>query len=195
MRLFTKAIITTGLALMLSSQANAYAIDLLPDNASPGPSDTVTVDIQVTVGGGEGLTAASAAIDFMGASFVSGTEAAFNLVGGVPVLPIGVPGSDIQLINTTRVIGWEGTTLNPAAGPAVFSLGTATFHVNALPVSLTLDDSIGLPGGTNIGDENFESVAGSASYGNFTYPVPEPTTAGLMTLGLVGLAAAGRRRC
>jgi hypothetical protein len=44
-----------------------------------------------------------------------------------------------------------------------------------------------------IADGTFVDIAGISNLGTFTI-IPEPTTASLLGLGLLGLAAAGRRR-
>jgi len=55
---------------------------------------------------------------------------------------------------------------------------------------------MGLPGGTFIADGNYADITGTAgvSLGRFFVNIPEPTTAGLLGLGILALTAAGRRR-
>jgi hypothetical protein len=200
MRLLIKLLLTAGMVFALSSQANAFSVDLVQTGgpATPNPSDVISFNIEVTLLGGEATTLVDPAIGLIGASFVGGTEAAYNFVGGVLLTPIGSPNTDIGTINGgLAAAGWEGSTLTPggAPGPAVFVLGTAVFHVNSTTVALEFDapTALGVPFGTVIGDGAFMEIQNSVSYGNF-YSVPEPTTAGLMILGVVGLAVAGRRR-
>jgi hypothetical protein len=46
-----------------------------------------------------------------------------------------------------------------------------------------------------IGDGTFVDIAGVSNLGTFTVTaIPEPTTASLLGLGLLGLTVAGRRR-
>lgn len=194
MRRISKILLASGMALMLTSQAHAVAVDLLPDNASPTASDSVTFTIQATLEASDAVTGIFVTIDSSGASFVSGTEQAFNFVNGVLLTPIGAPGSDIGPIldNPNRIGGFEAQTLSAsgAPGPATFTIGSATYHIGGA-FSLTMDTSIGDPGGTVVGGVDFADISNDVAWGNI---VPEPTTAGLLSLGLFGLVLSGRRR-
>ena len=197
MRLLTKLMLAAGMVFAFSSQASAISIDLVQTGgpATPVPSDIITFNISVTVNAGEGITLADPAIDMMGASYVGGTEQAYAFVNGVLMTPIGGAGADLGLIGPNTVAGWESQTLTVggAPGPATFVIGQAQFHVGSTNVWLTMDTAIGIPFGTVVGDGNFADVSAVSTYGNY-HVVPEPTTAGLMTLGLIGLVVAGRRR-
>jgi hypothetical protein len=81
-----------------------------------------------------------------------------------------------------------------AAGIPV--LGTLQFTLTGVAGVFDVS-SVVLPNpfGTTIADNTGTSVLGSASLGTFTInAIPEPTTASLLGLGLVGLTVAGRRR-
>jgi hypothetical protein len=194
MRLLMKLMLTAGMVFAFSSQASAVAVNLVQIGgpATPVPSDVITFDIQVVLEAGDAVTLIDPGIDMMGASFVGGTEAPYNFVGGVLLSPIAT--GDINVYAPNKVQGWEASTLNGAGapGPATFSIGTASFHVGGPNVWLTMDTTIGGLG-TVIGGAAFADITTSTTFGNY-HLVPEPTTAGLMTLGLIGLVVAGRRR-
>jgi hypothetical protein len=200
MRLLMKLMLAAGMVFAFSSQASAVAVDLVQIGgpATPSPSDVIVFNIQVTLQGGEGVTAVDPAIEMMGASYVGGTEQPFNFVNGVLLTPIGAAGADLGTINGgLAVAGWEATTLTAggAPGPAVFNIGSVQFHVGSPNVWLTFDTpgALGVAFGTVVGDGGFNNISTQVSWGNY-HLVPEPTTAGLMTLGLIGLVVAGRRR-
>ena len=199
MRLLTKLLLTAGMVFAISTQASAISVDLVPSNPTPAPSDNVTFQIAVTLNPSDALTGVFVTIDSAGASFVSGTEAAYSFVNGVLLTPIGAAGADIGPIlgDPNRIGGFEAQTLAATGAPGgagiTFNIGSATYHIGNGSVDLTMDTSVGDAGGTVIGGANFVDVTGATSFGNF-HIVPEPTTAGLMTLGLLGLVVAGRRR-
>lgn len=194
--------IVFALALACASPASALQLVLAPEPADvPLPSDAFTVSIELRMEEGDAVTGAFATIDSMGASFVSGTEQAFHFVNGVLLTPIGAPGNDIGPIlgNPDRIGGWEAQTLQSsgAPGPAIVTLGTATYHRDtADAVWLTLDTSVGEPGGTIIGLPGFvEAQVIPGRYVNYHLPalVPEPAPAILLAIALVWMAAKRRR--
>jgi hypothetical protein len=204
MRFLVKSLITVGLALGLSASASATVTVTLTQVggtyssvAGAVASDTLVLDIVVTLAGGDAVTSVDPAFNFSSVGgFVSGTEAAFNFVGGVLLTPIGVPGADIGILGSGAVGGWEATTLaaTGAPGPATFSLGTATFHLNGAAGSISF--AIGGGGETVIGGPNFANITGTSTLNGFVIngAVPEPTTVAMLGMGLLGLAVSGRRR-
>jgi len=208
-------VFAVGLAMAVGSQANAISIDLVQiggtyagEGSVPVPSDTLVLDIRVLLGAGESLTGAFVTLDLEGAqgwmgllpgcggcSFTGGTEAAFNNIGGVLLTPIGTPGADIGPGAVGGTIkGWEATTLTTAGapGPASFSIGSASFHLNGSGTIRVAPEFIfGTSTGTVIGGANFVNITGSSSLDTFF--IPEPTTAVLLGMGLAGLAMATRR--
>jgi len=158
------------------------------------------VSIDVMLDPGDAITSVSVALDLnncAGCSFLGGTEQAFNFVGGVLLLTIGTPGADIAPGGAPGTIaGWESQTPTPAGapGPATFSIGTASFHLQGYGNTIRIAPAElgGLPTGTPVTGPNFVDITDQVNLGY--PPIPEPVTSTLVALGIVVLAARARRR-
>jgi len=199
MRKLYAVLIAAGLAFAVAGQASAITVNLnqiggtyAGGGGPPTPTDTVVLDIQVVLGAAEATNGVSFAFDLTncgGCSFIGGSEAPFNFINGVVLTPIIGGGPFVPGVAPNTIKGWEATTLTPggAPGPATFSIGTATFHLNG-PGTLSAGGSVGTD--TQLLDGNNQPVGGTLN--GFAF-IPEPTTFAMLGLGLAGLAWAGRR--
>ncbi len=191
MRLLNRIVLTVGLALTVASQAGAVTISLLQiggtyNGISAVAGDTLTLDIEVTLGSADAVTLVDPALTF-GAEVTAALpgggpfgacpstlacETSFNLVNGVPLLPI-VTGTDIGIIAAGQLDGWEGSTLNlnGAPGPFTFSLGQATFTLSGADGTIAVG-AVGLPFGTIIGGAGFVDITGVSNLGFFEVGPP-----------------------
>ena len=214
MRASMTLFLMVGLALTVSTSAGAViSVGLVQVggtySASVGAQagDTLVLNITYGLEPGDAFTLVDPAPVWDGAvaSFdaVGSTETAFAAWSGGAVALNPIATGDIALVASNYANGWEkGTTIaGGGSSPCVFgactSLGTAAFVLSGTSGSVWIG-AVGLPGGTVIGDGTFQAVCidglpGCANLGSFTI-VPEPTTAGLLGLGIIGLTAAGCRR-
>jgi hypothetical protein len=173
------------------------------------PSDTVVLRVGYDITGAtDNITLIDPAIAFPTAvaTFVSGSETGLALWSGGaialnPLGPIGVFSTNFSG-PITYIDGLEkaDASFTGANTPCIFgactSLGTITLHLTG--VGGVIDTGLiltPLPFGTTIQSGLGVSVTHLASLGTFTIrAIPEPTTASLLSLGLVGLTVAGRRR-
>jgi hypothetical protein len=207
MRTLTKLLLMVSLALTVSTSAGAVvSIGLVQVggtySATVGPQagDTLVLNITYGLQPGDAVTLVDAGLvwDSSVTSFTGGTETAFAAwsAGAVALNPIAT--GDIGLVTPTQADGWEKATTLGGGGssPCVFgactSLGTASFVLSGNGGSISIG-AVGVPFGTVIGDGTFQDITASSSLGTFTM-IPEPTTASLLGLGLLGLTVAGRRR-
>ena len=186
---------TLALAFSVAT-AQAASVDIIWQGSGTGTttatsSTTITGDIVLTIGtadtaiGGVGAGLEISA-DSSNATILSSTQA--TLAGwmalGAPT--IGNPHSE-NIIGEGDLFG-SGATI--AAGTSV-TLGTITVHVDGGGATV-------LMGLTGVGDDIIASTAGGSVAGQYTFGggqiIPEPTTASLLGLGLIGLTMAGRRR-
>jgi len=208
MRTLTKLLLMVGLALTMSTSAGAViSVGLVQvggtyDGVLAAPGDTLVLNITYSLEPGDATTLIDPGIVFNGAvtSFdeAASTETAFAAWSGGAVALNPIATGDIALVTPNLANGWEkGTTIaGGGSSPCVFgactSLGTAAFVLSGNSGVVAIG-AVGMPGGTVIGDATFVDIAGSSNLGTFTI-VPEPTTASLLGLGLLGLTVAGRRR-
>ena len=169
----------------MATAANAATLSVSSDAASYGLGDTITLTVTGDSQGGVS-TAAFARVLFGGAgsvSWVSATQSTVTGGGGFVTWSQGALSGDATGSNTLNQIG----TLTGVNATDLF-IGTVVLTAaGAGTVDVTFE---GLTGGPTALDF-FGLSAGTGS--SFTI-VPEPTTAALLGLGLVSLAAAGRRR-
>jgi len=208
MRTLTKLLLMVGLVLTMSTSASAMiTIGLAQvggtyDGVSANPGDTLVLNITWSIAG-ETITTIDPGLVFNGAvsSFnVAGsteTATALNAAFG-GLVPI-IQGTDIALSPAGIADGWEKAAAGGWTGPCTLgsctSMGTAAFVLSGTSGVVAIG-GIGLNGGTVVGDAAAQNIAGNpalVTLGTFTI-VPEPTTASLLGLGLLGLTVAGRRR-
>ena len=187
-----------GAAVAFATVANAATlVATAPDAASGAPvtitlvgttdpetETTQSIDVRI-VGGGTAVSTETglAGVCVAGSGCIPG--AAWS-VGGTQGTNVG---GNYQAFNQIGGLAAVPNTANMTAG-SPFNTGnsslTSVYTITAgapgtYPIMLS---SIGV---------GFFGVTGTAQIGSYTV-VPEPTTAALMGLGLLGLAVAGRRR-
>jgi hypothetical protein len=211
MRNLTKILVTVGLGLSLSTSAGAViSIGLVQIGGTysvafgGSPGDTLELNITYSLQPGDVVTLIDPALVFDPAVFELipefSVETGFAAWSGGAVALNPIATGDIGLVTPGLANGWEkGTTIaGGGTTPCVFgsctSLGTAWFLFLTSASGETIAiGGVGQPGGTVVGDGTFVDIAGWSNLGSFTI-VPEPTTASLLGLGLLGLTASHRRR-
>jgi hypothetical protein len=212
MRTLTKILMVAALAMTVSSSAGAIVTVSLTqiggtyNGISAVAGDTLVLQVDYAITGGTMVSIIDPLVAFGAeAAFNSGTEtgpalwegglasfaplnAGFQLVSG------GVDG----LEKATTFAGGVGTPgscifdANP--GGSCGTLGTLSFTLSGLAGVLDLGAIVQpTPFGTIIADGAGNDITAGQSLGTFSI-IPEPTTASLLGLGLLGLTLAGRRR-
>jgi len=210
-----KLLITVGLALTMSASAGAVvSVGLVQVGGTYDPTvgahagDTLVLNITYSFESGDAVWFIDPAVVWDGAvsswdaagstetgfAVWNGGTIAFNpIVVGDDLLYPPPPGTE-NLAN-----GWEKTAPGGTAlsAPCVFgactSMGTAAFVLSGTGGVISIG-GIGQNGGTYIFDATYEDITLISNLGSIRIiPNPEPSTALLVALGLVGIAA-GRRR-
>jgi len=211
MRTLASWLLLLGLALTLSAPAAAVIrIGLVQVGGTfdplvgGNPGDTLVLSITYSMDPGDTATLIDPALVWNGSvqSFnaAGSTETGFAAWSGgtVALNPIAV-GDITEAGHPGLADGWEkATTISGGATtPCVFgactSLGTAAFVLTGSAVVIGIG-AVGMPFGTVVGDGNFNDITSDPTKVQLGYFVPEPTTAGLLGLGLLALAAARRHR-
>jgi len=213
MRALTKLSLMVSLSLTLSTPAGAVVSITLTQvggtySATSGPlaGDTLVLEIGYSLEPGDAITLIDPTLEFFATAFDpdASTETGFAAWSGGAVAFAPIATGDIALAAPNLADGWEKgiTTTGAASTPCVFgacsSLGTAAFVLSGEGALIRVG-AVGQPGGTVIRDGTFVDIAASQNLGTFCVVecvVPEPTTASLLGLGLIGMAAVrrGQRR-
>ena len=198
MRLFTSLIVSVATVLVAGAASAALTVSS-PQSGGivVSPGDTVTIDITVETTAPEALALGLRAADYDNTILTSGTTTVlpasiFNFSPSVPFGGIGNVADGLEQAPSSNRPGYslnlfQGVATTPAAGagPELFQVtfvagaaGTTTVNIGAF--AAYADTYLG-------GDNGLTNTSVEVTV------VPEPGTALLMGLGLVGLAAAGRR--
>lgn len=196
MRLLTSIALAFALAFVAGA-ASATSINMTVSNNGGGTQ--VGNDVEFAAGGGtvvynlsitttEATKGVGVSASFLGGTG-SGTNAGalidFGTFTVMGLLGTGVPAGTFA----DSLIGWNYGTVGTALPAGTYSLGTLTVNATG-----NTDVVFGLVRGVDvIQDVNFNPIPGVTSASAAITVVPEPGTALLMGLGIVGLAFAGRR--
>jgi hypothetical protein len=180
--------------------------------------DTLILDITWSVGTGDTLALIDPGLVFNGAvsTFVGdqwappypspGSSESYTATFGPALLKnkmtnIARYDIGVNVAYSNMANGWEkaappgGFVTGPCTTGSCASMGTGVFILSGAGGIIAVG-GVGMGGGTVVADGTFIDIAGNTalvSLGSFTI-IPEPTTASLLGLGLLGLTVAGRSR-
>lgn len=180
-----RTLIAVAALVGLASAANAASVSVTSDQAVYTSGDTITLTVTATANAGEVST------QVFGDLLVSGTG---SVLGGVS--------TQAGLVSFGGAIPWAlGVT---PCSPVVCTAFNQIGGLSPLPVSNTpiaiaiITYTAGAAGSVDLtwDQTTFDFFLAPSGPGtSFTIvPIPEPTTAALLGLGLLGLAVTGRRR-
>jgi hypothetical protein len=223
MRVSTKFFLVLGLVLTISTPVGAVvSVGLVQVggtySATVGASagDTLVLEITYSLGPGDAVTLIDPAVVWddavssydaagsteTGAAFFTNGDVVFNpIVTGDDLLYPPPPGTENLANGWEKQSNFAGAATNPCVSGACSSMGTAAFVLSGAGGVISIG-GVGLPGGTLIGDADYQDATGLASLGTFAIPgpttvnaTPEPSAALVFAMGagLVGTAVRWRR--
>ena len=195
-----------GTAVTFATVANAATLVASAPDSTQGGLVTITLTGTTVPYSSDGIapfdTAQSIDVRIVGAGF-TGVSAETG-VGGTCIAATGcIPGAAFQVGGTQgTTIGGNFIAFSQIGGLAAVPLTNnmtvgVPFHTGESSLEAVFTTTAGAPGTypimlADLG-VGFFDVSGSQQIGSYIV-TPEPTTAALMGLGLLGLAIAGRRR-
>lgn len=198
MRILITTALATAMLFVSAATASAVSFTFGPAVGASGPGGTILPGDNVSIDlffdtETENLQAFFLQVNHAGTTASSAAVEPFLFVGGVVGTPLGAPvpnsaaggNATGQFVITVGAPG----SFNPGSGDVKFG-SINLVNVAAGTISIDISEAggaVGGPGGQDL------VAAGLVTFDSITV-VPEPTTALLVGLGLVGLGVAGRRK-
>jgi len=178
-----RTLIAVAAIIGLASAANAASVTVTADQASYNPGDTITLTVVADASTGEASTQVfgdlllSGAGSVLGGAVVPGGLASFG--GGLP-----------WVLGTNPCSPTVCTAMNQIGGVSPFPVTNTPLNIAVITYTA------GNAGLVNVAWDasTFDFFGISVPSGTSFTIVPEPTTAAMLGLGLLGLAVSGRRR-
>jgi hypothetical protein len=204
---FSKLALLVGLALTVGTTAGATVTFSLVqvggtyDGVKANAGDTLVLSIQYSIGElGVILIDPSITWGAEVASFDGGTETGIAAWSGGSIILSPIATADVLLVTPNLADGWEkadGTLVGanpPCVSGACTSLGTASFTLSGLGGVIGFAPEWITGGTAVVYDSSPICVPGPCWNANPFTVIPEPATASLLGLGLLGLVLASRNR-
>lgn len=212
MRLLTTNLLAVALLLFGAASASAFATNMVTSyDGTQGVSDSFTVTVNYDTEGATGTMLLSVGVIFdstylaymgnVSQSYMLYTPAAgmtqpSNWLSPAPsngtIWTGSSPAPPLQKVNLDWIADKfpnYGTFIDSASDGYSDALGTLTFHIVAAGTSTVDIQTSGDGNVLQLGDTSIVPNAGSGAF----VVTPEPSTALLIGLGLVGLGVAGRK--